>query len=426
MTDSKKHSHAAFFRQSGWLMIASIGGGMFSWGVHFLSKGIPESQYSIFGTMLMVVSCLPTMPLQMVFAQQSAHALATGRERQFAGMIRQTWLWTFILWLLLALLAFVFQKNIVHAWQLSNANILWVTLSILLVSLWVPLFSGVMQGKQDFFWLGWVSIIGGIGRLAIAALAVLVFHGGATGMVIGALVGLGISAGFSIWQTRDLWSLPSEPFDRGHLLRQVIPLMLGFGACQFLFTSDTMFAKAHFTGDEMAPYVAAGTLSRALLWLVMPLAAVMFPKLVHSSAKSEKTNIFGMVILGTAVLSICGGLGLWLVGPLVVRMVFKSSYVTATTALIPWYASAIVPLALANVIANDLLARSRFRVVPFLVLIAVGYGFTLPYMLNHYPGKLEVVLQTLTVFNLLLLAVCSWFRWGVKAEAQSSISKVQS
>jgi O-antigen/teichoic acid export membrane protein len=65
--------------------------------------------------------------------------------------------------------------------------------------------------------------------------------------------------------------------------------MLGFGACQFMFTSDTMFAKAYFTGDEMAPYVAAGTLSRALLWLVLPLATVMFPKIVHAAAKSEKT-----------------------------------------------------------------------------------------------------------------------------------------
>jgi O-antigen/teichoic acid export membrane protein len=276
-----------------------------------------------------------------------------------------------------------------------------------------------LQGKQDFFWLGWGQLIGSFGRLGIAVLAVLAFHAGATGMVTGALVGLGLSAGIAIWQTRDLWSIPAEKFDGKSLMRQVVPLMLGFGACQFLFTADTLYAKAYFTGEEMAPYGAAGTLSRALLWLVMPLAAVMFPKLVHSRAMSEKTNIFGMVILGTAILSICGGLGLWLVGPIVVKMVFTGNYVTATTALIPWYAGAIVPLALANVITNDLLAHARFRVVPFLVLIAVGYGLTLPYMLNRYPGRLEVILQTLAVFNLLLLAVCSWFRWGVKDEVQN-------
>jgi hypothetical protein len=170
----------------------------------------------------------------------------------------------------------------------------------------------------------------------------------------------------------------------------------------------------------MKPYIVAGTLSRALLWLVMPLASVMFPKLVQSRVKSEKTNLFGLVVLGTAVLSVCGALGLWLVGPLVVRFVAHASDVSATMALLPWYAGAMVPLAMANVMVNDLLARGRFTVVPFMAALALAYGFTLPAMLNHFPGRLEVVLQTLGVFNLLLFGTCAWFVWGVKEKASSA------
>ena len=44
-----------------------------------------------------------------------------------------------------------------------------------------------------------------------------------------------------------------------------------------------------------------------------------------------------------------------LFGPIVVKIVYKESYVAATTALLPWYAGAMVPLALANVLVNDLL-----------------------------------------------------------------------
>src|ERR1035438_897496 len=89
--------HAAFFRQSGWLMFAAIAGGALTFGVHFLAKAdsVPQSQYAAFRTLLMVVACLPTMPLQMIFTQQAALALATGRERQLAGMIRMAWLWSF-------------------------------------------------------------------------------------------------------------------------------------------------------------------------------------------------------------------------------------------------------------------------------------------------------------------------------------------
>jgi O-antigen/teichoic acid export membrane protein len=416
--------HAAFFRQSGWLMIANIAGGALTWGVHFLSKSIPEAQYAVFGTLLMVVACLPTMPLQMVFAQQSALALATGRARQLAGMIRLAWLWTFIVWALGALAVFIFQKNIVAGWHLPDATGLWVTVLTVLVSLWLPMFTGVLQGRQDFFWMGWAAILSGTGRFAAAAILVLALALGAAGMMAGAFLGIGLAAGIAIWRTRDLWAVRAEKFDGKSLLRQVVPLTLGFGACQFMFTSDTMFAKAYFTGDEMAPYVAAGTLSRALLWLVLPLAAVMFPKIVHASAKAEKSNLFGLVVLGTAVLAAGGALGLWLVGPVVVKIVYKSSYVAATAALLPWYAGAMVPLAMANVMVNDLLARGRFGVVPFMVVLAAAYGFTLPWMLNHHPGQLVVVLQTLGAFNLLLFAVCAWFVWGSPSKVQSPESKV--
>jgi O-antigen/teichoic acid export membrane protein len=411
-------THAAFFRQSGWLMIANIVGGAMTLGVHPLNKHIPDSEYTAFVALLMVVSCLPTMPLQMVFAQQSALALANGRERQLAGMIRLVWLWTFIVWALGALVFFLFRGAIVQRWQLPGAAGLLVTLPLLLISLWVPLFGGVLQGRQDFFWLGWASIFGGVGRLGIAALLVLALGFGAAGMMAGALIGIGMTAVIAIWRTRDLWSLRAEPFDVKSLLRQVLPLVWGFGACQFMFTSDTMFAKAYFSPDAMKPYVAAGTMSRGLLWLVLPLAAVMFPKIVHANAKSEKSNLFGLVVLGTAVLGICGMAGLWLIGPLLVKIIYKSGDLAGTMALIPWYAGAMVPLALANVLVNDLLARLQFRVVPFMVALAVAYGFALPLMLNHFPGRLEVVLQTLGAFNLLLFLVCAWFTWGVKAKTK--------
>lgn len=413
--------HATFFRQSGWLMIANIVGGLMTLGVHPLNKYIPDSEYTAFGVLLLMVSCLPTMPLQMVFAQQSALALATGRERQLAGMIRLAWLWTFVVWALGALAIFVFRGAIVNRWQLPGATGLLVTLPLLLASLWVPMFSGVLQGRQDFFWQGWASIVGGGGRLVAAAFIVLVLAGGAAGMMMGTLIGVGLSATIAIWRTRDLWSLPAESFDGKNLMRQIMPLMFGFGACQFLFTSDTMFAKAYFSPDAMKPYIAAGTLSRGLLWLVLPLAAVMFPKIVHSSAKREKNNLFRLVVLGTAVLGVCGMIGLWVVGPLLVKILYKSNDVAGTMALIPWYAGAMVPLAMANVMVNDLLARSRFGVVPFMVLLAGIYGFTLPFMLNHFPGRLEIPLQTLGVFNLLLFGVCALFTWWKKPAPENKI-----
>jgi O-antigen/teichoic acid export membrane protein len=395
-------------------MIANIAGGVMTLGVHPLNKHISDAEYTAFGFLLVVVGCLPTVPLQMVFAQQSALALATGRERQLSGMIRLAWLWTTIVWLVGAITVFVFKSEIVQRWQLPGTAGLLITLPLLLVSLWSPMFSGKLQGRQDFFWLGWSSILSGVARLGIAAVLVLALGYGAAGMMAGALIGITLSACIGIWRTRDLWMLRPEKFDTRSLLAQMIPLVLGFGACQFMFTSDTMYAKAYFSPDDMKPYVAAGTLSRGLLWLVMPLAAVMFPKLVQSSAKGQKSDLFGLVVVGTAVISLCGMFGLWFLGWIPVRILYNARDVAGTTALIPWYAGAMVPLAMANVMVNNLMARSRFAVVPWMLGLAIAFAFTLPWILNRHPGHIEVVLQTLGVFNLFLFLICAWFTWGAK------------
>ena len=113
-------SKATFFRQSGWMMIATVTAGVMMWVVHFLSKKIPETEYGTLGTLLAATIIIPSMPLQMVFAQQTAAALATNRQPQLAGMIRLAWLGTFLLWLMAAGVVLIFQKDIVARFEIAN------------------------------------------------------------------------------------------------------------------------------------------------------------------------------------------------------------------------------------------------------------------------------------------------------------------
>jgi O-antigen/teichoic acid export membrane protein len=406
--------HGHFFRQSGWLMITNVGGGALMYAVHFLakSKNVSVAEYGAFGVMLAVAMCVPNLPLQMVFAQQTAKALATNRERELAGMIRLAWLGTLGLCLLLAAGVWVGQADILAAWKLTSPAELWITVLVVLFSLWLPLFSGLLQGQQNFFWLGWTNIFNSVARLSVAAGLVILVGWGAVGMMVGVCLGLVLATGVGIWQTRHLWRLPAQPFDRRSLLAQIVPLMLGFGAVQFLFTADMLFVRAYFPGDETGYYLSAGTMSRALMWLVVPLATVMFPKIVHSVARSEKSNLLGLVLLGTGILAAGGALGLTVLGPWIIKVVYKDSYVQVASSVLPWYAWAMVPLSLAYALVNNLLARSQFRIVPALVVLAAAYGVAL----TQFHDSLVTVLKTLGVFNLLLLAVCAWFTWGVKVK----------
>ena len=400
---------AAFFRQSGWLMFAGVASGALMWGVHFLAKKIPEAEYGTVGKMLAVIIILPVIPLQTVFARETAAALALGHTRALAGLIRKMLAVMLGFWLVASAVVLWFQAGILTHWKVTHPASLWLLLLSVLASLVMPVFCGALQGAQNFLWLGGTMVVNGVVRLVVSALAVTLVAATAVGVMAGILVGVMVTVGLAMWQSRPLWTGHAEPFHWRLLLRQMAPLLIGFTACQFLFSADTIFVGAFFPAEETGYYAAAGTLSRALIWLVMPLATVMFPKLVHSAAKSEKSNLMALTLLSTAGLAACGAVGLIVLGPWVVQFVYKANYVEVATSLIPWYAGAMIPLSLANVLVNNLLAKSDFRVVPWLALLAVAYGVTLAF----WHPSLKVVLQTLGAFNLLLFLACALFTWGL-------------
>src|SRR5208282_2395845 len=97
--------------------------------------------------------------------------------------------------------------------------------------------------------------------------------------------------------------------------------------------------------------------------------------------------------------------GLTVLGPWVIKLAYSKDYVSVAASVLPWYAWAMVPLSLAYALVNNLLARSQFRIVPVLLLLAAAYAVAL----TQFHGTLITVLKTLGAFNLLLLSASAWF-----------------
>jgi len=315
----------------------------------------------------------------------------------------------------------LFQNRILAHWKIESPAGLWITLGVVLFSIWMPLFWGLLQGEQSFFSLGWSMMLNGAGRLffglaCVFGLLVYTGHGSkslpggsyAAAMMVGVVMGMVIATALAAWKARQLWQGTSAPFAWRALAREAVPPMLGFAAFQFLFTADQMFVKAYYSETVAGYYFGAGTLSRALMWLVGPLASVMFPRIVHSKAKSEKTDLVKLVVIGTALLAGVGAIGLSLLGPFIAPIIYPT-FASQTVRLLPWYAGAMVPLAVANVLLSNLLAKSSFRVVAPVFALAIGYGFALTRF--HTPDDPASILRILAVANLLLLIICGFFSW---------------
>ena len=406
---------STFFRQSGWMMITAVAGGALMFGVQIISKRfLSDEEYSAFAVLIQLTNwmTIPALGLQMVFTQQAAGAVTELHRRQLVGTMKAVMLWTFCVWLAMAGLAVIYHNQWIAALKLTNPMSLWLTVAAGLVMLWLPIYQGLLQGRQNFLWLGWAATFNGAGRLVIGAVIMIAFHGQAAGVMAAVLIGLIAALGAALWQNLDLWREPTGPFDVRGWLQRVVPLTLGFGASLFIFSADAIVVQ-NYLGAKVntADYMFAATLCRAIVLFTAPLAAVMFPKLVHSRASAQKTNLMGLTLLGTGGLSAMAVLGLALVSPIIMQHFSKGDHDSMVTMvrLIPLFAGAMVPLGMGNVLLNNLMAHSRFKVVPVLVILAAGYWIAL----QHYHDSFKTVIQTFGVFSVIFLAVCAFFTWVV-------------
>jgi len=414
------NSRAGFFRESGWLLVATVVSGLFMYAVHLLARKIGPAEYGVFLWFVGLSIFIPAMPLQLVMAQQSAHGLAIGAPERVRGIFRFLFWCLTAVWLVVIVAATFSQGYFVRRLSLSSSAPLWAGVLVLWCSAMLPVGSGLLQGRQNFFWLGSVALVNGFNRVLIAAVAVWFLHAGATGMLIGVAIGITGALTICLWQVRDLVFGTAEPCDWRKLARESGPLLLAFAAFQFLFTADTIFAGFYVkNAGDLGLYGSAGTLARGLMWLVGPLSTIMFPRLVASVARSEKGELLTVVAGGTAVLAVLGATCLAVIGRWVIPLVYGPDFRGGLPAqLLPWYAGAMVPLTIANVFLNHLMAVRRFGVALPLVLLAVGYGFAM----TRFHAEPVQLLQVMAVSNSVLLVVTGGFYWVSRKHFQLSRS----
>jgi O-antigen/teichoic acid export membrane protein len=376
----------AFFRQSGWMMLATVLSGVFMSAVHVVvSKPMKTSEYAVFFTLLRVFLLMgfPAGGLQIVFAQQAAAAVSEVEERKLSQTTRSVARMCFVIWLVMTAIVFVFRRQIITTWEITNPAALWVTVFLGLAALWSPILKGLLQGRQKFGGLGWVLIIDGVGRFTATALIVH-FGGQAAGAMSGALFGQG---GSLLLGGAIAWTIvigPGAAFDWKPWLARVVPLTLGIGVVLFMSTTDVVYVQSIFSKNESPFYIPAAMIGLALITFATPLAAVMFPKIVHSSARAQKSDALRQALASTALVGAAAAIACTVLPELPLRIIyFRNPVYWKSATLVPWIAWSLVPLILANVLINNLLARGRFRIVPWLLAVALGYGVALAFLKNQ-------------------------------------------
>lgn len=170
-----------------------------------------------------------------------------------------------------------------------------------------------------------------------------------------------------------------------------------------------------------------------------PLVAVMFPKVVQSAVQKQKTNLLFLTLISTAILgaiaaTFCTLTCKFMIYALhnpeqvkgfipepILQVILKHpEVITSIGTMIPWFVWCMLPLSLANVLLNNLLARMEYRVVSYLIVLVALYA-TVEVI---FGSSFIRVIQILGIFNLLYLIILAIFTKIAKAGIPQNISTI--
>lgn len=418
-------SRSAFFRQSGWMVVAAGLGGLLMAMVSpiltkplfgFLRKPITGEEFGLFIALMNLVSLLntPSGGLQSTLAHQTASAVTPEQERQLRGAVRRLLQALFGVWVLALAATLLFQSRLMVDFKIYHPASLWVAMLNGLPVLWLPVLSGILLGKENFLWLGSQSILNAIARCAAIFLFVRMMGVHVTGAMAGVFIGSCASLAICCWQAWPVLRGPAaEPADWSGWLRRLISLTLGLGAAAFILSADVILVRRMFPPKDTGLYSAVAVIGRALMFLVIPMTQVMFPKVVQAAARFERTDVMTHALAATGLIGAVAALGCTVLPELPLRILFPPEFLEAKS-LVAWYAWCMVPMTLANVLINNLMARQHFHAVPWLVGMALAYGVTLVVVASRSQElpALEAfrgIVVTFGGFSLLVLAISVWF-----------------
>ena len=409
---SDQASRRDFFRQSGWMTIATMLGGAFNMASFFVAQRMTGGEFNIFDTALSALGILaiPSLGMQASFAALAAGADTPDRGRELSAAMRGALGLLGVFWLLQAGWWLLRHEQIMAAYQLTQPAMLWLLLFICLAAMLTPVPSGVLQGRQNFLWFGWATLLNGAGRFAVLFVVVKGLGWGALGGLAGVLAGSVIVLLVVFWHTRDVLTGQAGRFDWRNWLRRLVPVTVGLGALTFIMQADALVVREKLqpllTADEINGYSAVRKIAQAMIFVVGALTSVMFPKLSRSFQRSEQTDVLKLTIALTAAIGV-GGAAMATVFPELPLRLLSPSALLGSKALVPLYCWALLPMALASVLVWSLLARECYRAVPWMAALAFGYWMAL----QKFHDRLTTVIGVVGVFGVLLLAVCAVFVW---------------
>lgn len=341
--------------------------------MHSLSPAEYGALAAMFGLILIVVT--PLEALRTAWAHFAAGFAQAGTPGLIRPLVRIWGRNVFLGALCVLSAAALLAVPARSFFQLPTAWLVPLTGLALAEMLFMPLLTGVLQGVQSFGRLAIVGQAWGLARLAMGVVLVAGVCATALMGLVAQCAGIAVSLLLGVWALRTVLPpattavLPTG--GRLGYFGRSLAILCGYAV---LMNADVSLVKHYFAPETAGVFAKAATIARAIVFLPMPIAAVMFPKVVSNGARAGSDHrTFLRSLSYTAGVVLVAGLAACAGAPYIWRVLANEIPQPETVALVRAIVGALAPLALAYLVMNYELAQRRFAVAWLLAPCALLY-----------------------------------------------------
>ncbi len=332
-----------------------------------MGRYLSAEEYALLLTLISVfmVFAMPFMALQNTMARYTV----AGQEACGHGgkLIRHWAVRVGYFSLLVMAISFVAGKPLSALWRMADARpIMWTGL-IIATSAYIPLLSGVLQGRQRFVAMGATSMLWCAVRLALGTFLVVALVPSALMALYAHVCGIAASIIFGclmISRYSDLKTRAADkklPRTEAYFIYTVSALLV----YALLMNMDVPLARALMQSEgDVVLYSRAAIIARMMVFSVQPLAAVLFAKTAGIADDDNSLAALRYAVLMTVGLTVLAIAGFLVVPQLPIIVFFGVEAVTPQQVMLVRQLSvAVSPLGLIFVLMHFEMAHHRFRCI---------------------------------------------------------------
>jgi glycosyltransferase involved in cell wall biosynthesis/O-antigen/teichoic acid export membrane protein len=288
---------------------------------------------------LALIIAVPAGAAQTIVAERVAALRASGEGKQLRFLLRHATAHVVVIAAVVGVIYAACIPLVKSALGLQAMGPALALAPLLVVSMFVPVASGVMQGMERFALLGFFALVIACSRIAFGVPWAMA-GGGAGGPLFGQALGTVIALGFTALLLRRYFAGRGTGAASSGLRRRPNRRALAAGAAFTAFALisnlDVVLAKLVMSPHAAGVYAALITVEKIVIFLPSAIAVVMVPNAAKAKLSHQPTarvlRRSALLVLGA---TLCVSVPAAIAPRLVLGIMFGQNYVSAAPGVLP-------------------------------------------------------------------------------------------